>query len=146
MSKNGNSGFQFRSWEGEKPYSVFGYQADIDGIHNYTGILYGEGFGGILTNRGCESVIGDGPKQVSEKRFAEDADLKKEFKVDDWNSYEIIADGYKFTHIINDKTVSITNENGEATRKAKGLFAIQIHTSAEPMRVEIKNLRIKRLP
>lgn len=146
LSPNGNSGFQYRSFEGNRPYSVSGYQADFDGVHTFSGILYGEGFGGILTNRGTESTLADGPKRVGEKRFAEDGDLKKELKVDDWNSYEIVADGFQFTHTINGKTVSVTKENGEGTRKAKGLLAIQIHVTAEPMKVEIKNIRIKRLP
>ncbi|MCL2743850.1 MAG: DUF1080 domain-containing protein [Planctomycetaceae bacterium] len=144
ISANGNSGFQYRSFKGGKEWSVNGYQADFDGAHSYSGILYGEGYGGILTNRGTESILENGPKRKSEKRFAEDAELKKLLKVEDWNTYEIRAEGDKLTHIINGTVVSVTNDDGDTNRK-KGILAIQIHVSKDPMNVQIKNIRLKKL-
>jgi hypothetical protein len=144
ISANGNSGFQYRSFKGEKPWSIKGYQADFDGTHNHSGILYGEGYGGILTERGTETVLENGPKRKSEKKFAESAELKKALKVEDWNSYEIRAEGNKLTHIINGNVVSISNDEGENNRK-NGILAIQIHVTKEPMNVQIKNIRLKKL-
>ncbi|GHT24055.1 hypothetical protein FACS189419_08740 [Planctomycetales bacterium] len=145
LSQNGNSGFQYRSKRNEKPWSVSGYQADFDGIHAHSGILYGEGYGGILTNRGTESVLEDGPRRKSEKRFADGNELKKELKIEDWNAYELRVEGSQYTHIINGKVISITNDEGEKNAKT-GIIAVQAHVTNEPMRVELKNLRIKKLP
>ncbi|GHT34122.1 hypothetical protein FACS189427_00870 [Planctomycetales bacterium] len=144
ISANGNSGFQYRSIKGDKDWSVKGYQADFDGAHNHSGILYGEGYGGILTERGTETVLENGPKRKSEKKFAESAELKKTLKVEDWNSYEIRAEGDKLTHIINGNVVSISNDEGGTNRK-KGILAIQIHVTKDPMNVQIKNIRLKKL-
>jgi hypothetical protein len=144
LSQNGNSGFQYRSKRNEKPWSVSGYQADFDGPHTHSGILYGEGYGGILTNRGTESVLGDGPKRQSENRFADSNELKKDLKVEDWNSYELRVEGTKYTHIINEKVMSITNDEGGSNAKT-GIIAVQAHVTKDPMRVELKNLRIKKL-
>ncbi len=148
LSKDGNSGFQYRSWElkdAEKPYRVSGYQADFDGSHTYSGILYGEGFGGILCQRGLETVIEnvDGkraPKTV--RRFAENETLKKEIKLEDWNSYEITARGFTFTNKINGHVVSICTDNS-AEKRTNGVFAIQAHVGP-PMKVEVRNIRIKK--
>ncbi len=149
LSQGGNSGFQYRSWELKEPtmpYRACGYQADFDGPHVYSGILYGEGFGGILCRSGEETVVEDVdgkrvPRTV--KRFAENEALKNEIKVEDWNSYEIIAQGFTFTHKINGRIVSICTDNS-AEKRAGGLFAIQAHVGP-PMKVEVRNLRIKRL-
>ncbi|MDR2345008.1 MAG: DUF1080 domain-containing protein [Planctomycetaceae bacterium] len=144
LSPNGNSGFQYRSKKnsGNKQFSLNGYQADFDGNHQHSGILYGENFGGILCQRGLESVIEKGQKSKTVKRFAENNTLKKELKADDWNSYEIIADGFTFTHKINGHVMSITKDEDNEKRRKSGIFAIQAHVGP-PMKVEIKNLRIK---
>lgn len=148
LSKSGNSGMQYRSSavdDKEKPYRVSGYQADFDGSHAHSGILYGEGFGGILCQRGLETVVEDGRKPRTIRRFAENDDLKKELKVEDWNVYEITAKDFTFTNKINGHIMSVCTDNDEKTRKSSGIVAIQAHVGP-PMVVEIKNLRIKRLP
>ncbi|MDR2172437.1 MAG: DUF1080 domain-containing protein [Planctomycetaceae bacterium] len=144
LSPKGNSGFQYRARknEGNKPYSINGYQADFDGNHTYSGILYGENFGGILCQRGLETIIEKGRKPKTVRKFAESAELKKELKVDDWNSYEIEAKDFSFTHKINGHTMSIAKDDDKERRRDSGIFAIQAHVGP-PMKVEIKNLRIK---
>ncbi|MDR1485880.1 MAG: DUF1080 domain-containing protein [Planctomycetaceae bacterium] len=146
LSPSGNSGFQYRSRKiaGNRPYAVNGYQADFDGSHAHSGILYGESFGGILCQRGCEAVIGKGQRSKTVRRFADGNVLKKELKVDDWNSYEITAEDFTFTHKINGNTMSITKDEDNDHRRADGIFAIQAHVGP-PMKVEIKNLRIKKI-
>ncbi|MDR1479381.1 MAG: DUF1080 domain-containing protein [Planctomycetaceae bacterium] len=144
LSPKGNSGFQYRSQKSGKPYSVNGYQADFDGVHTHSGILYGEGFGGILCQRGLESTIEKGQKPKKIRQIAESNTLKKELKVDDWNSYEITAKDFTFTHKINGKIMSITNDEDKEHRRKNGIFAIQAHVGP-PMKVEIKNLRIKKI-
>ena len=149
LTNPGNSGFQYRSFaveDKDKPYRINGYQADFDGAHTYSGILYGEGFGGILCQRGLETVVEDVdgkrvPRTV--RKFAENEALKKEIKVADWNSYEITAQGFTFTNKINGHVMSICTDNSSA-RRASGVFAIQAHVGPA-MKVEVKNIRIKRL-
>ncbi|MDR2643027.1 MAG: DUF1080 domain-containing protein, partial [Planctomycetaceae bacterium] len=83
LSPKGNSGFQYRSRKnsGNKLYSVNGYQADFDGSHAHSGILYGEGFRGILCQRGLENVIEKGQRVKTVRKFADGNELKKELKV-----------------------------------------------------------------
>ena len=147
-SSSGNSGAQYRSWmnpDASKPYSVQGYQADFDGSHAHSGICYGEGFRGILCQRGQETVFEQGQQQPKEvRRFAEDAALKKELKVEDWNAFEVTAKGFTFTNKINGHVMSIFTDEDTSVRKSSGILAFQAHTG-QPMKVEVKNIRIKRL-
>lgn len=148
-TRAGNSGMQFRSWinpDATKPFSVLGYQADLDGAHTYTGIFYGEGMRGtILSQRGQETLCEPGQRQPKEvRRFAEDAALKKELKVEDWNAYEVTAKDFTFTNKINGHIMSIFTDSDTAIRKSSGILAIQVHVGP-PMKVEVKNMRIKKL-
>ena len=148
LSKQGNSGMQYRSWPNEdktKPYSIKGYQADFDGQNAHSGIMYGEGFRGILAGRGLKTEVGDDGKPKTLETFADTNELKNKIKVEDWNSYEIIADGYTFTHKINGETMSICVDNDMKRRRDSGVLAIQLHIGP-PMQVKIRNLRIKPLP
>ncbi|MDR2438403.1 MAG: DUF1080 domain-containing protein [Planctomycetaceae bacterium] len=146
LSPQGNSGFQYRSQitPGDKPFRVNGYQADFDGPHTHSGILYGEGFGGILCQRGLETVIEANQKPRTVRRFAESDALKKELKIDDWNTYEITAQNFTFTNKINGHIMSIATDEDKEHRRESGIFAIQAHVGP-PMKVEIKNLRLKHL-
>jgi len=151
----GNSGMQIRSWmnpDTSRPFSVFGYQADFDGAHAHTGIFYAEGFrgaapgqGAILSQRGQETIAELGQRQSREvRRFAEAEALKRELKIDDWNAYEVTAKGFTFTNKINGHVMSIFTDEDTEVRKSSGILAIQAHRGP-PMRVEIRNIRIKKL-
>lgn len=144
LTKGGNSGVQVRSWvvEGGQPYRVNGYQADFDGDHAHSGIVYGEGFRGILANRGQAVVLGDNNQRTT-KQFATDAELKAKLKVEDWNSYEIIVAGNTISNIINGRLMSVCTDIDKVTRDS-GVIAIQAHVGP-PMKVEIKNFKIKSL-
>ena len=144
LSNPGNSGMQYRSWllEGDQPYRVNGYQADIDGSATYSGISYGEGFRGIVAMRGTVSEIGDDHSPVERTRFATDEELKSAVKIEDWNSYEVIADGFLFIHKINGRVMSILVDNDNEMRRTDGILAIQAH-AGPAMKVQVKNVRIK---
>ena len=146
-SNPGNSGMQYRSWVNTnpaRPFSVSGYQADIDGDHTYSGILYGEGFRDILCGRGQVTVIGNDSKPKEVGRFAENEALKREIKTEDWNSYEITAQGFTFTNKINGHVMSICIDEDQANRRESGIVAIQAHVGP-PMKVEVKNIRLKKM-
>src|SRR6185436_5856381 len=77
----GNSGVQYRSKiASAKGWVVGGYQADIG--EGYTGILYEE--------RGSRGIM---VKPVPE--------AAKSVKKDDWNTYQITADGAKLKQVMN---------------------------------------------
>ncbi|MDO5567491.1 MAG: DUF1080 domain-containing protein [Planctomycetia bacterium] len=144
--KAGNSGFYYRGWylSDSKPYQMGGYQADFDAAATYSGIVYGEALRGILAQRGTISHIGDNHKPVVMEQFAKNEDLKKLIKPGDWNSYEVIAQGYLFIHKINGKVMSVLIDADKKTRRDSGMIGIQVHVGP-PMKVEVKNIRIKKL-
>lgn len=144
LTKGGNSGVQFRSWieKEDVPYRVAGYQSDFDGNNDHTGIFYGEGFRGILSHRGQEAEIGPDHQSKMIKQFAPSEELKKHIKIEDWNEYEISVNDFTFTNKINGYIMSLCTDNDKEMRRKTGILAIQAHVGP-PMKVEIKNLRIK---
>jgi hypothetical protein len=145
LSKDGNSGMQFRSRrdpDTSKPWRVYGYQADFDGAHTYSGIVYGENFRGILANRGTVGTVGDDHQPKELKRFAENDDIKKTLKVEDWNHYKVTAQGNLFIMELNGVVTSILIDEDKEKRRNDGVLAIQAHEGL-PMKVMLKNIKIK---
>ena len=144
LTKGGNSGLQYRSWllKEDVPFRVAGYQADFDGDNNYSGITYGEGFRDILAHRGQIAEVGDDHKSQMIAQFATNDELKAKIKVEDWNEYEITADGFTFINKINGQLMSVCVDKDEKDRRKTGIIALQAHVGP-PMKVEIRNLRIK---
>lgn len=144
LSRGGNSGMQYRSrvLEGDEPYRVGGYQADFDGAAVYSGICFGEGYYGFIAERGAVSEFGEDRQLHTLARFAESDDLKADVKIEDWNSYEVIARGYLMIHKINGKVMSVFVDNNKDERRTSGILAIQAH-AGPPMEVQVKNVRIK---
>ncbi|MHB8902803.1 MAG: family 16 glycoside hydrolase [Thermoguttaceae bacterium] len=144
----GNSGVQYRSFEAGKPWSIGGYQGDFASNEQFTGILYGEQYRGILALRGQKVVIGPDHKSKVVEQFGDAAELQKFIKMDDWNDYEVIFKGFTVTHVINGhKMIEATDEDVEMRRRG-GLLAFQIHRvpKGEAMKVQVKDIRLKRLP
>lgn len=137
----GNSGIQYRSKEYGK-WTIGGYQADCEAGTTYSGILYEERGRGIITLRGQKVTLKpDGTKAV--EKVAEEADLQKLIKPEDWNDYELIAEGNHLTHKINGTVFSETIDEVAAKRALSGLLALQLH-AGPPMKVQFKNIRLKR--
>ncbi|MBO7726257.1 MAG: DUF1080 domain-containing protein [Thermoguttaceae bacterium] len=144
LSRAGNSGMQYRSWvmEGDEPYRVSGYQADFDGAGTYSGICFGEGFRGIIAERGTISEVDNNHEPHELARFAENDALKAELKIEDWNAYEVIAHENLMIHKINGKVMSVLLDSDKEMRRTDGILAIQAH-AGPPMEVQVKNVRIK---
>jgi len=122
--RNGNSGVQYRSKQ--KPdFVVQGYQADI-ADKRYMGILYEEGGRGILADVD--------PQEVA-----------PHVKRDDWNTYEITADGPNLKHVLNGHTTISYTETDEQAGATEGIIALQLHVGP-PMRIWFKDVEIKELP
>ncbi len=144
-----NSGIQYRSFEprdkGEKDWIIGGYQADLEAGDTWSGALYGERYRGILAARGEQTVIGDDHKPKVVGHVGDKDALGAKVRKGDWNSYHILARGYRFVHTINGQVmVDVVDEDKEMRRRS-GLLALQLH-AGPPMKVEFRNIRLKRLP
>ncbi len=142
QGQGANSGIQFRS-EKRPNWDTYGYQADMDQELNWMGCLFHHKRAAVVT-RGYDNVV-DPDGTVHEKKFADGAELIKVYKPNDWNDYEVIADGSVLTLLINGKMMCRVDDR-HATESAKsGIIALQMH-QGPPMKVEYKNIRIKLLP
>ncbi len=144
-----NSGIQYRSKQmpNAGKWVVGGYQADIDGTNRYMGILYEERGRGILAQRGQEVELSadEGRLKKTVVGSVGDADaIVAEVRPDEWQSYEVRAIGNKLEHILNGKTTAKVVDNDTANAAKSGIVALQIHVGP-PMRIEFKNVRLKRM-
>ncbi len=143
----GNSGIQYRSVENVEKWGkwvIGGYQGDFEAGNRYSGICYGEKFGGILADRGQKTVVGANGKPKTVGSVGDSKELQSHIKKEDWNSYEIVARGHNLVHKINGHvTCELTDER--QMRRRSGLLALQLH-AGPPMKVQFKNIRVKRLP
>jgi len=145
ISEGGNSGIQYRSeMVAGLPYGMKGYQADIDGKNEYTGLNYEERGRGFIARRGEKVVVDSSGKPVLEQSLGSSDSLAKGLKLNDWNEYHLIVVGNRMQHYINGVLMSDAIDNDEEHRKSSGLLGLQAHVTPE-MRVEFKNIRLKKL-
>jgi hypothetical protein len=143
-----NSGIQYRSREEPKTvgrWVVGGYQADMDGENQYTGILYDERGRGILAMRGQKTVVGADHRPKVVEQFADSNELAKTIKSRQWNEYDIIARGNHLIQKINGRAMIDVTDDDAKKQKFEGILALQIHMG-EPMKVQFRNIRLKELP
>ena len=143
ISEGGNSGIQYRSEElAGEPFRLKGYQADIDGKNEYTGLNYEERGRGFIARRGDKVVVDakGAPKTVS--TLGATSELAKHIKMGDWNEYHLVVNGNHMQHFINGILMSEATDNDSVNRKMTGLLGLQAHVTPE-MRVKFKNIRIK---
>jgi hypothetical protein len=139
----GNSGIQYRSQEHDN-FVVGGYQADMDFGKQWVGILYDERGRGILATRMQSVVIHEnGEKTVETLPGDQDAFLQ-EYQPQQWNTYEIKAQGNRLTHIVNGTTTVEVVDNQTGAADSEGILAFQLHTGP-PMKVQFKEIYLKPL-
>lgn len=145
ISSGGNSGIQYRSelLPGVN-FGLKGYQADIDGKNEYTGLNYEERGRGFIAKRGEKVVVDESGKPVLEQSLGNTDSLSQSLKLNDWNEYHLIVIGNRMQHYINGVLMSDAIDNDVAHRKSSGLLGLQAHVTPE-MRVEFKNIRLKQL-
>lgn len=115
VKNEGNSGIQFRS-QADKG-EVSGYQADVGA--GWWGKLYEEHGRALLWDKSGEEFI----------------------KPNDWNKYEIVAQGDHIRTFINGKPcVDLKDPKG----KKKGILALQLHSGGKT-EVRFRNLRLQLL-
>lgn len=147
ITESGNSGVQYRSANltDVGKFVLKGYQADIDGRNNFTGMLYEErGTRGFMAPRGSFNRIADGGqiKQIGSPGTADE--LKAVIKVADWNQIHIIARGATMIHVINGRVMAVCIDEDTKSRAAEGLLGLQLHVGP-PMKIEYKNILLKKL-
>lgn len=145
ISSGGNSGIQYRSeLVPGVTFGLKGYQADIDGKNEYTGLNYEERGRGFIAKRGEKVVVNELGKPVLEQSLGNTDSLARSLKLNEWNEYHLIVIGNRMQHYINGVLMSDAIDNDVAHRKAFGLLGLQAHVTPE-MRVEFKNIRLKQL-
>jgi hypothetical protein len=141
--KGGNSGVQYRSHDMGN-WVVGGYQAEVANEPGRDGFIYEEkGTRKRMCMPGEKVTWTKDGKQVTGS-VGDLEKIKAAYKKDDWNDYRIIAVGSHIQHFINGvQTIDFTDED-EAHRAMSGIVAFQIH-AGQPMIVEFKNIRLKKL-
>lgn len=138
-----NSGIQFRGTQREDGH-VIGYQADIDRAGSWIGALYDEAQRGVLAKRGQKTVVTEAGEKKPED-VADPADLFKKINIDGWNDYSITARDNHITLKINGDVTAELIDNEPSGLDRSGLLALQLH-SGPPMKIEFKDIRLKRFP
>jgi hypothetical protein len=82
-------------------------------------------------------------KKVTGQLIDQEA-YKKLFKVDDWNTVRIVAQGNRLKHFMNGTLVlDFTDDDAHVLRE--GVIALQLHAGA-PMWAEFRDIRVRSLP
>lgn len=120
-----NAGVQIRSQRTEKPANeMIGYQADI-----------GAGYWGGLYDESRRNVVLALPDQKA---------VMAHVRLNDWNDYEIRADGRRIRLTLNGhQTIDYTEP--DTTLPQTGLIGLQIHGGGKAL-VRYRNLTIETLP
>ncbi len=137
----GNSGIQFRSKISPEGRGI-GYQADILPGGAWCGALCDENTGRktLLAPNGHKTVIdADGKRTTS--RLGESVKLKK---AGEWNDYHVTARGNRIILRINGQKSAEVIDNEIGHFDLKGILALQLR-SGPPMKVQFKDIRLKRL-
>lgn len=152
--KGGNSGIQYRSQVVSR-WVVKGLQADFEdtmheGKDRFSGMFFEENRRMFMAQRGDVVFVRtntENTKKPSIEKVASVGDpveLEKVIKRDDWNEYTVIAKDNVFIHIINGTVMSIGIDEDDANFRKSGILAWQLH-SGDPLKIEMKNIRIRRL-
>ncbi len=139
LTRSANSGIQIRC----QPQFVGdnGYQADMNGGGNYVGYLY-HPRQHLVGERGADVEIdAAGKKQVT--RFADNKDLQKLYKIEQWNDIRVVVRGRTINVFVNSVRTTSIDDAREEFFPAKGHIALQLHQGPE-MTVKFRNLRIRK--
>jgi type 1 glutamine amidotransferase len=77
------------------------------------------------------------------EQVADSKELQASIKKEDWNDYEIIAQGNHLIHKINGKVTAEVIDEQPDKRAQSGILALQLH-AGPPMTVQFKDILLKR--
>ena len=151
-----NSGVQYRSVD-KGGYHVDGLQAGFEAqwhddgkADKFSGMFFEENGRTFMGQRGDVVIVranADNPKKSKNEKIAsvgELAELEKVIKRDEWNDYTVIANGNTFVHIINGRVMSLGMDEDDINFRKSGILAFKLH-SGKPMKIQVKNIRIREL-
>lgn len=147
--EKGNSGVQVRSDDlGE--WQVFGYQVEVAqqavmGLWHHSLLPKDhprKKERHLMATAGQHVVLAkDGSKTTEQKDDPEE--VKANFRENDWNTMEIVAEGDTLVQKINGVVFSILTDRDEKMSRAKGFIALQDH--GKGCIVAFRNIRLKTL-
>jgi 3-keto-disaccharide hydrolase len=145
ISAEGNSGVGYRCEEiaGER-FAFRGYQADIYGGDQWTGINYEERGRTFLALRGMKTVIEPGKRPTLDSVFASEEQLQTHVRKGGWNAYHLIVRGGRHQYFLNGVLMNEVTDRDSVNGRRKGLLGVQVHVGP-PMKVEFRNILLKRL-
>jgi hypothetical protein len=123
--RNHNSGIQFRS-QRKPDWVVTGYQADASEVGEEK-----SAWGNLYDEQGKGRNLMRTPDEGWLK-------VKSQVHHDDWNHYEIVANGHHLILRLN----GVETINQEVEKTEAGVIAIQMHMG-EPMEVQVRNIKLK---
>lgn len=153
VSREGNSGLSYRNVQlDDAPYSLSGYQADIDGRDHdprlprqrYVGQAWEERGRRFLARRGQVVQMDETGQSVIVGSLGNIDELESYVKDGDWNEYHIIVRGNVLIHMINGQMMSMVIDSDPVNRRMEGLIGVQVHTGP-PQKIEFRNFRLKEL-
>jgi len=119
-----NAGIQFRSQRFSSPaYEMIGYQADLG--NEYYGALYDES---------RRNVVLQGPDSLTSSQLV---------KLNDWNDYEIRADGNRIQIFLNGQQ-TVDYYEPDSTVSQKGVIGLQIHGGGKAL-VSYKDIILEKI-
>ena len=150
-----NSGVQYRSID-TGHHHVKGLQADFEAqwhdgeVDRFSGMFFEENGRMFMGQRGDVVIVranSENPNKPKLEKIAsvgDPAELEKAIKRSGWNEYTVVANGNQFTHIINGRVMSIGIDEDEIRSRKSGILAFQLH-SGRPMKIQLRNIRIRRI-
>ena len=142
LEGNNNSGVQYRSKHDKTrgDWVVVGYQADIHGNAEFTGMLYDEKGRGIVAKRGQKVVVTPEGKKEATKLDGEfnAVDLTK------WHELTIVARGNRLIHQLDGVVVADITDNQESEREMEGVLAFQVHRG-EAMKAQFQDVCFRKV-
>ncbi|MEX2640154.1 MAG: DUF1080 domain-containing protein [Balneolales bacterium] len=149
---SGNSGIQVRSErfvneeEPQLQHRVRGYQPDFSVTEGVTGNLYDEagGLGRIVSPPGQRILLdSEGNRHVVET-VDDGVEWEKKINHTNWNDFHVYAKGDTIRTYVNDFMAHELVDHRPEEARHDGVLAFQLHTGP-PMRVEIKDIELKKL-
>lgn len=140
-----NSGIQYRSVElpDVGRWVLKGYQADMDFVNTFTGMLYEERGRGIMALRGQMTYTEPGKNARVIGQLQDGDELKGYIKINGWNQFHVIARGNLLVHVLNGHVTSVMIDDDTEKRTLEGLIGLQMHVGP-PMKVEFRNIFLKK--
>lgn len=143
--RNGNSGIYIRCLAREpgKGDALVGMQADFAEDAKWVGTIMEYLRRGILAARGEKVAIDEKGVRRVVASLGDPAELLKSYKPKEWNDYTVLCQGGHVVLTINGVTMADLQDD-DPKRLAEGVLGLQVHVGA-PMKVEFKEIRLKRL-